>query len=56
MNTWDEMSQDGFFIVDHQRKIAVKSIADQENAVETVKDILINSYIDYLLHSEKEEA
>ena len=50
MNTWDEMSQNGFSIIDQQRKIAVKLIMGQNDALETVKEILINSYIDYQIY------
>lgn len=53
MNTWDEMSKNGFLIIDQQQKIAAKSIVDQDNAVETVKEILINSYIEYLIRNGK---
>ena len=56
LNTWDEMSQNGFSIIDQQRKIAVKLIMGQDDALETVKEILINSYIDYLIRCGKEEA
>ena len=56
MNIWDEMSQNGFSIIDQQRKIAVKSIAGRDNAVELVKEILINSYVDYLIRRGKEEV
>lgn len=56
MNTWDEMSKNGFSIIDQQRKIAVKLIMGQDDTLETVKEILINSYIDYLISCGKEEA
>ena len=56
MNTWDEMSKNVFSIIDQQQKIAVKSIEDQDNSVETIKEILINSYIDYLIRNGKGEV
>ena len=56
MNTWDEMSQNGFSIIDKQQKIAVKLVMGQDDALETVKEILINSYIDYLIRCGKEET
>ena len=56
MNTWEEMIQNGFSIIEQQHKIAVKLIMGQDDALETVKEILINSYIDYLIRCGKEET
>lgn len=55
MNTWDEMRQDGFMLIDQQHKIAVKSVSIHDAAVEIIKEILIKSYIDYLIQRGKEE-
>ncbi len=56
MNTWDEMLQDGFLLIDQQRKIAVKSVSVQDAAVEIIKEVLIKSYIDNLIQRGKEET
>ncbi len=56
MNTWDEMRRNGFLLVDQQHKIAVKSVLAQDDAVEIIKEILIKSFIDYLIQRGKEET
>ncbi len=56
METWDEMKKDGFFTIDQCHRIAVKSLSDQDNAAEIVKEILMKSYIDYLIQQRKEEV
>ncbi|MGM9603178.1 MAG: hypothetical protein ACI3W5_16530 [Faecousia sp.] len=55
MDAWDEMSQNGFLILDQQRRIAAKTISGQDGVAEIVKEILINSYLDYLIRRGKEE-
>lgn len=56
MSTWTEMCQNGFLIIDQEHRVAAKSVSDQETAVEIIKYILINSYINYLIHDGKENA
>lgn len=56
MNTWDEMKQDGFMLIDQQHKIVAKPISGRDDAAETVKKIVIKSYIDYLIQQRKEET
>ena len=56
VNTWNEMIQNGFWVIDHQRKIAEKSVSDQDDAAEIVKEILVHSYINYLTRHGKEES
>lgn len=55
MDTWNEMCQNGFLTIDQRHRIAAKPISDQDDAAETVKEILIESYIDYLIRNGKEE-
>lgn len=56
MSTWNEMCQNGFLIIDQEHRVAAKSVSDQETAVEIIKDILIKSYINCLIHNGKENA
>ena len=55
MNSWEELCQDGFTTIDTQWKIAVKIVQENADAIDLMKDTLINSYIEYLIKSGKEE-
>lgn len=56
MSTWNEMCQNGFLIIDQERRVAAKSVSDQEATAEIIKDILTKAYINYLIYNGKEST
>jgi len=56
VSTWNEMCQTGFSIIDQEHKVAAKSVPNQENTAELIKDILTKAYINYLIHNRKENT
>lgn len=54
MNSWKKSCQDGYIIVDRERKIAIKPLQQDESLVQAIQHILLGAFLEHLTKDEEE--
>lgn len=54
LNSWKKSCQDGYIIVDRERKIAIKPLQQDESLVQAIQHILLGAFLEHLTKDEEE--